>query len=111
MTQMIQWNPLAQLESMRRGWSNLIESRTHDLNGLPDWVPAVDIAEEDKDRISADYGLSSLQFNRVLHRARQRYKELLTERLGGGEQAFQVAGAILLLLITLWRGARHGGGL
>ncbi len=69
------------------------------------------IAEEDKDRISSDYGLSSLQFNRVLHRARQRYKELLTERLGGGERAAQLAGAILLLLITLWRGARHGGGL
>ena len=34
------------------------------------------IAEEDKEKISADFGLSSLQFNRVLHRARQRYKEL-----------------------------------
>src|SRR3954469_22463422 len=69
------------------------------------------IAEEDKDRISADYGLSSLQFNRVLHRARQRYKELLTERLGGGERAAQMAGAIILLLVTLWRGAHRGGGL
>jgi len=69
------------------------------------------IAEEDKDRISADYGLSSLQFNRVLHRARQRYKELLTERLGGGDRAAQIAGAIILLLITLWRGAHRDGGL
>jgi RNA polymerase sigma-70 factor (ECF subfamily) len=59
------------------------------------------IAEEDKDRISADFGLDSLQFNRVLHRARQRYKELLVQRLGGPERAAQVAGAILLLLITL----------
>ena len=67
------------------------------------------IAEEDKDRISADYGLSSLQFNRVLHRARQRYKELLTERLGGDDRAARVAGAIILLLITLWRGAHRGG--
>ena len=69
------------------------------------------IAEEDKDRISADYGLSSLQFNRVLHRARQRYKELMVERLGGGTQAAQVAGAIILVLITLWRGVSRGGGL
>ena len=69
------------------------------------------IAEEDKDRISADYGLSSLQFNRVLHRARQRYKELMVERLGGGTQAARVAGAIILLLITLWRGVPRGGGL
>jgi len=68
------------------------------------------IAEEDKDRISADYGLSSLQFNRVLHRARQRYKELMVERLGGGTQAAQVAGAIILILITLWRGVERGGG-
>ena len=35
------------------------------------------IAEEDKERISADLGLSSLHFNRVLFRARQRFKDLL----------------------------------
>ena len=60
------------------------------------------IAEEDKDRISADLGLSSLQFNRVLHRARQRYKELLVDRLERtGRAASLVAGAILLGLVTL----------
>jgi RNA polymerase sigma-70 factor (ECF subfamily) len=59
------------------------------------------IAEEDKERISADFGLDSLQFNRVLHRARRRYRELLVERLGGPERAAQTAGAIVLLLITL----------
>ncbi len=61
------------------------------------------IAEEDKDRIAADYGLDNLQFNRVLHRARQRYKELILERMGTREA---IAGAILLLLITLWRGVK-----
>lgn len=61
------------------------------------------IAEEDKDRIAADYGLTSLQFNRVLHRARQRYKELLLERMGTREA---IAGAILFLLVTLWKGMR-----
>ncbi len=40
------------------------------------------IAEEDKERISADFGLTSLQFNRVLHRARERYREIYLERAG-----------------------------
>lgn len=35
------------------------------------------VAEEDKARICADLGLDSLHFNRVLFRARQRFKELL----------------------------------
>jgi RNA polymerase sigma-70 factor, ECF subfamily len=34
------------------------------------------LAEEKKERICADLGLSSLHFNRVLHRARERYLEL-----------------------------------
>lgn len=35
------------------------------------------VAEEDKETICADLGLESLHFNRVLFRARQRFKELL----------------------------------
>ena len=35
------------------------------------------VAEEDKTRICADLGLDSLHFNRVLFRARQRFKDLL----------------------------------
>ncbi len=38
------------------------------------------LAEEDKAIICADLGLSSLHFNRVLYRARQRFKKLLLER-------------------------------
>jgi len=34
------------------------------------------IEEEDKEQICADLKLSSLHFNRVLHRARERYREL-----------------------------------
>jgi len=77
------------------------------------------IAEEDKDRLSEDFGLSSLQFNRVLHRARQRYKELLVARLADsgarGEHAaflvLLVLGAILGLLVPLSQGGLkpHGG--
>lgn len=55
------------------------------------------IAEEDKDRIAADLGLSGLQFNRVLHRARQRYRELLELRLA---QRRATTVALLLLLLA-----------
>jgi RNA polymerase sigma-70 factor, ECF subfamily len=34
------------------------------------------VEEEDKERICEDLGLSSLHFNRVLYRARERYREL-----------------------------------
>lgn len=39
------------------------------------------IAEEDKDSICASLGLSSQHFNRVLFRARERFRELYLERL------------------------------
>jgi RNA polymerase sigma-70 factor (ECF subfamily) len=35
------------------------------------------VAEEEKETICAELGLDSLHFNRVLFRARQRFKELL----------------------------------
>jgi RNA polymerase sigma-70 factor (ECF subfamily) len=42
------------------------------------------IAEEEKEQICADLGLSGLHFNRVLFRARQRYKELYEKALSKG---------------------------
>lgn len=44
------------------------------------------VTEEDKESVCADLGLDSLHFNRVLFRARQRFKDLLLERrkLAGG---------------------------
>jgi RNA polymerase sigma-70 factor, ECF subfamily len=42
------------------------------------------IAEEEKERICADLGLTSLQFNLVLHRARARYKELYERAMRRG---------------------------
>lgn len=39
------------------------------------------LADEDKEIIAADLELDSLQFNRVLHRARQRYKTLFEDAL------------------------------
>ena len=43
------------------------------------------VAEEDKADICAALGLSSLQFNRVLFRARQRYKELYERAANQGK--------------------------
>ena len=38
------------------------------------------VADEDKESLCADLGLDSLHFNRVLFRARQRFKEILERR-------------------------------
>lgn len=38
------------------------------------------LGQESKERIQADHGLTSLQFNRVLHRARKRFQELWEAR-------------------------------
>jgi RNA polymerase sigma-70 factor (ECF subfamily) len=43
------------------------------------------VAEEDKATICADLDLDSLHFNRVLHRARQRFKEILERSPGRRE--------------------------
>jgi hypothetical protein len=40
------------------------------------------IAEEDKDQICADFGLTRDQFNRVIFRALKRYKELYVKLVG-----------------------------
>jgi RNA polymerase sigma-70 factor, ECF subfamily len=40
------------------------------------------VAEDDKQEICADLALTSLQFNRVLFRARQRYRELYEKAIG-----------------------------
>src|SRR5215813_10136342 len=40
------------------------------------------IAEEEKEKICADLGLTSLHFNRVLSRAKQRFKELYKKEFG-----------------------------
>jgi len=58
------------------------------------------LAEEDKERICADYGLSSLQFNRVLHRARDRYRELFLETAGGRQVAILLVLTVALPLLA-----------
>lgn len=67
------------------------------------------IAEDDREAIAADLELSGLQLNRVLHRARERYRKLYEERsarrAGAGAAARMVllafASAILPYLVTL----------
>lgn len=64
------------------------------------------IAEEDKESISADFGLSSLQFNRVLHRARQRYRDLYLERVAGRQRSAMLLALVATILhlvpLSLW---------
>lgn len=82
------------------------------------------IADEDKDAIAADLELDSLQFNRVLYRARERYRQLWEARreeleAGRSRVAALLAvvfagihlGAILHALAPLWElgGARMPG--
>lgn len=56
------------------------------------------IAEEDRESLAADLGVDPLQLNRILHRARQRYKELVLARGGGiHERSF----AFLLVLSAM----------
>ena len=45
------------------------------------------IADENKEDICRDLDLSDLHFNRVLFRARQRYKELFETRQGAGRES------------------------
>ena len=45
------------------------------------------IADENKEDICRDFDLSDLHFNRVLFRARQRYKELFESRQGAGQES------------------------
>jgi RNA polymerase sigma-70 factor (ECF subfamily) len=65
------------------------------------------VADEDRERIAADYGLSNLQFNRVLHRARQRYKLLVLARreaAGAGARLAVVALAAMgAAVASPWR--------
>ena len=44
------------------------------------------IADDNKEDICRDFELSDLHFNRVLFRARQRYKELFERRQGAGQE-------------------------
>lgn len=45
------------------------------------------LSSEDKEKICDDWGLSSLQFNRVLHRARERYRELYETATSGRDKS------------------------
>jgi len=56
------------------------------------------LGDEDRDRLCRDLDLSSVQFHRVLHRARQRYKELYLARQ-------QARGAAHALSILFWLSA------
>src|SRR5436305_1772702 len=102
------------LESARiQGGASRLAIQEKTPEGLEDLVARVRAGDpRAEERIVELYG-RGVAVIRVLHRARQRYKELLTARLGGdrmAQVAGQLAGAIILLLITLWWREHLGGG-
>jgi len=61
------------------------------------------VAEEERRSIAADFGLDNLQFNRVLHRARQRYKVLyLAQQKGLDGQRRALLGVANVLFMLIW---------
>jgi len=59
------------------------------------------LAEEDRSRIAEDMGLDTLQLNRVLYRARQRYRVLFEQRMDGVLRAGSRATSAMVLVTTL----------
>jgi RNA polymerase sigma-70 factor (ECF subfamily) len=51
------------------------------------------IAEDDKEQICADLGLTSMRLNLVLHRARERYRELYERAFSAGQKASRNCGS------------------
>lgn len=49
------------------------------------------LGDEDRDQLCRDLGLTGVQFHRVLHRARQRYKELYLARVEARREARALA--------------------
>ncbi len=64
------------------------------------------IAEDDKHDIAADHGLTGVQLNRLLYRARQRYKALYVERLSDlgrvSREPFSRSAAVASALLTIF---------
>lgn len=55
------------------------------------------LRDESKDALRREYGVTELHFNRILHRARQRFADLLRERTGLGDLRDVF---VLLVLVT-----------
>jgi len=58
------------------------------------------LKEESKEDLCREFGLTELHFNRVIHRARDRFRELL-QRRGLGKADFLSVGVILLIAGSL----------
>lgn len=50
-----------------------------------DLLAAYYLRDESKEQLCTEFGVTELHFNRILHRARQRFAELLRERAGVGD--------------------------
>ncbi len=59
------------------------------------------VAEEDRVTIAADFGVDNLQLNRLLYRARQRYKKLYLAYRNAEGRAAERAGFAAMVMVTL----------
>lgn len=57
------------------------------------------LRDEPKERLCSEFGVTELHFNRILHRARQRFAEILRERVGDRE--LRDVFVLLVLIATL----------
>lgn len=63
-------------------WASLMREVLKDMPGKRDreLIVGFYLEEQDKDELCGRFGISSLHFNRVIHRARERFRELLEDR-------------------------------
>jgi RNA polymerase sigma-70 factor, ECF subfamily len=89
--------PVTDVEAAQ--WSRLVKQVLQEVRLVRDRELLVRfyLQEESKEDLCHAYGLSELHFNRVIHRARDRFRELLQQR-GLSKSDFLSIAAILLLV-------------
>ena len=83
-------------------WARLVKQLLREMPVLRDRELLVRfyLKEESKEELCRAFGLTELHFNRVIHRARDRFRELL-QRRGLGKSDFLSLGVILLVAGSL----------
>src|SRR5262249_48003104 len=83
-------------------WARLVKKLLHEMPVMRDRELLVRfyLKDESKEDLCREFGLTELHFNRVIHRARDRFRELL-QRRGLGKSDFLSLGVILMIAGSL----------
>jgi len=83
-------------------WTRLVKQLLQEMPVMRDRELLVRfyLKEEGKEELCQEFGLTELHFNRVIHRARDRFRELL-QRRGLGKSDFLSLGVILVIAGSL----------